>query len=559
MCGSSLGRLSRSGSVPGAILLAPPELKLYRVLTCFHPPQGASVRLVKYFLVVICAGLAATACTDPTGAPSRLSPHSASLVKSDHRPTTYPNSRKYRDAGFRPATGSAGSATISVRSMLGRSGKTEVEVTTGTFDASAPGTLSSVQVKGYDPRGVQLFTSTNNGLTVSTASFPYSNLTRGGQVQVKANVRDVTGSRTDVVTVTDVVHMRPDLAALRIDGPASALMGVPVNFTASIMERNGDLGARASCVLYADGAAVDHADGIWVDAGGVVACAMSHIFTTTGTHALEVRVENVRPGDYDDANNRAAASIQIVQPSEFRAFSFQATSLIENSRSRYVSTLTTLDGIVETWDQTNASQGPHQYASMTGLIEHKLVFPVTMHGEMATNGATINTLDETLATSQPAYWYPVEWGASCGTSFGPSTDLYICTFDSGYLAGTSTIQYDWWGADVRYHSVSYVTYWDPTCANNLCERYIVNDYPQIGPLFTFGQDFQARLSIQGAADATPATAMATVVLSPLIFDYDYADPGCSTTPASMPCYETHVHSTGVSGYTDSGTWPPYTP
>src|ERR1044072_9318138 len=91
------------------------------------------MRLLTSFSVVVGAGLVASACTDPTAVPTRLSPPpSASLTRSSYRPLTYPNSRKYRDAGFHAATGSAGSSTISVRSLLGRSGKTDVEVTTGT-------------------------------------------------------------------------------------------------------------------------------------------------------------------------------------------------------------------------------------------------------------------------------------------------------------------------------------------------------------------------------------------------------------------------------------------
>jgi hypothetical protein len=374
-------------------------------------------------------------------------------------------------------------------------------------------------------------------------------------VQVKAVVRGANGS----VTVNDVVHMRPDLVAQRIDGPTQALIGTPVNFHAFIMERLGDLGARASCVLYVDGTAVDRADGIWVDAGSVVACAMTHIFTAAGAHSLEFRVENVQPGDYDDSNNRATGSISIVQPAEFRAFSLQAHSLVENSWTRYISTLATLEGIEETWDQTISTQGPSQFGSMTGLIERKLTFPVTMHGEMATNGTTVNTLEQTLPTSEPAYWWPVGWEVSCATSFGASTNLYICTFDSGQLAGHSLIQYDWWGADVRYHSVSYVTYWDPTCANNLCERYIVNDYSRTGPMFTFGPDFQGRLSVQGTGDVAPTAAMATVSLPPYSYDYDYSDPGCSTTPVSRSCTETHLHGAGILGYIDFGSWPQYVP
>jgi hypothetical protein len=507
------------------------------------------------FSVVICAGLVAAACADPTGVTSQRSAPSAALAKSVYRTATYPNSRKYRDAGFHPATASAGSATISVRSLLGRSGTTDVEVTTGTFDGGATtGTLSSLQVKGYDPNGVQLFTSTNNGLSGSTASFPYSNLARGSKVQVKANVRSVSSSNTDVVTVSDVGHLRPDLVAVRIEGPPNSLVGWPVTFHAFIMETQGDVGARASCVLYVDGAAADRTDGIWVDAGGLVECKMAHSFSNSGTHAIELRVENVQPGDYDDSNNRVTGSIQIMQPAEFRGFQLSANSIVDNSWSRFIFMQTTVEGIEETWDQTVSSQGASQSGLIMGLIERKLTFPVTMHGEMSTNGTMANMLDVTLATSEPAYWYPVEWGASCGTSFGASTDLYICTFESGVLAGYSTIQYDWTGADIRYHSVSYVTYWDPTCANNLCERYIVNDGTDSRPMVTFGPDFLGRLSIQGAVDAVPTAGMATFPLSPYSYDFDYSDPGCSPTPVSI-CTEGHFHGAGVTGFISFGNWP----
>jgi hypothetical protein len=334
-------------------------------------------------------------------------------------------------------------------------------------------------------------------------------------------------------------------------------VSAPVNFHAFIMERNGDVGARASCVLYVDGAAADRADGIWVDAGGVVACAMTHIFNVTGTHVLEVRVENVRPGDYDDANNRVTASIRIVQPIEFGAYSLQANSIVNNSWTRNISTLTTLAGIEETWDQTTTTKGQFQFASIMGIIPNKLIFPVTLQGEMSTNGTIVNSLNLTHATSEPAYWLP---GASCATSnsYAGGADTYLCTYDSGYLAGYTTVQYDWWGADVRYHSDSYVTSWDPSCAS-LCERYIVNDWTQIGPMFTFGTEFRGRLSVQGSGDVGPATAMATVSLSPYSFDYDYSDPSCATAPVSTSCRESHLHGVGVSGYIDFGSWPPYTP
>lgn len=512
------------------------------------------MRRLTSFSVVIGAGLLAAACTDPTAIQSRLSSPSASFTKSGSRPLTYPNTRKYRDAGFHPATGTAGAATISVQSLLGKSGKTDVEITTGTFDGgAATGSLSSVQVKGYDPKGAQLFTSSNNGLSGSTASFSYSDLTRGSGVQVKANVRSIS-SKTEVVTVSDVVHMRPDLVALRIESQPNGLVGWPVNFHAFIMERLGDVGARASCVLYVDGTAADRSDGIWVDAGGVVECRMAHAFSNAGNHAVELRVENVQPGDYDDANNSATASIHIVEPAEFRGLQMSANSIVDDSWTRFVYINTTPEGIEETWDQTVSSQGQSQSGLMMGLIERKLTFPVTMHGEMATNGTTITTLDATLDTSEPAYWYPPEWGASCGIFVAGNTDVFVCTFESGVLAGFSTIQYDWSGVDVHYHSEAYVTYWDPTCANNLCERYVVDDGTDNSrPLVTFGPDFLARFSIQGAVDAVPTAGTATVTFEPYGYDYDFSN--CSSAPTVLPCTEGHAHGAGLVGSIVLGTWP----
>lgn len=510
------------------------------------------MRLLTSVSVVI-GTFVAIACTDPTAVSTRLSPVPPSLAKSSNRPLTYPNSRKYRDAGFHAASASIGSSTISTRSLLGKNGKTDVEVTTGTFDGgAATGALSSVQVKGYDPRGVQLFTSTNNGLSGSTATFSYSNLTRGSGVQVKANVRRSGSSTTDVVTVSDVVHLRPDLVGLRIDGPAIALIGGPVTFHAFVIERLGDVGARASCVLYVDGTAVDRLDGIWVDAGGNVECRMAHAFNNVGNHAIELRVENVNPGDYDDTNNSATASIQIVQPAEFRGLQLSANEVVDDSWTRFLYTNTTPDGIVETWDQTVSSQGRSQNGLMMGLIDRTLTFPVTMHGEMSTNGTTFTALDVTIATSEPAYWYPPEWGASCGISVGTSSVVDVCTFESGVLGGFSTIQYSWTGADVHYHSEAYVTYWDPTCANNLCERYVVNDGSDSRPLTTFGQDFSARLSVQGGADAVPTTGMATITFEP--YSYDYGFSNCSA-PITLPCGEGHAHGQGVAGSIVLGVWP----
>ena len=515
------------------------------------------MRRFTFVPVVASATVLAIACSDtPTVSAPRRSPALRSASVTSAQLVSYPNAQKYRDAGFHPATGRSGSAAIAVRALLGRSGTTVVEVTTGAFEeGTAPGSLSSVQVKAYSQSGEPFVTRNHNGLSAGAASFPYAGLARGTPIQVQAVARGIDGTRSDVITVADAVHMRPDLVALRLEAPAAAPLGVPVNVVAFVGERHGDLGARSNCVLYVDGAAADRADGIWVDAGGVVACAMTHRFNAAGSHGLEVKVEDVRPGDYDESNNSATATISITEPSAFSTYSLQAYSAVDDSRYRGISRLTLLDGTVETWDQTYTRQGTFQYASINGLIPRPLSFPISLHGEMTTNGATVNTMDVTHASAPYVDW---EQGfCTSSFSFGGGASTYVCVFTSGRLAGYTQVQYDWWGADVRYHSDSYVTSWD--ASGVLHERWIANDWTQVGPMVTFGDDFFGSLSVLGAGDTEPAIASATVPLSPFRDDFDYTDPGCSTTPVSMSCRDDHFHTAGIRGYIDYGSWPPITP
>ncbi len=61
--------------------------------------------------------------------------------------------------------------------------------------------------------------------------------------------------------------------------------------------------SRAACVLSVDGIEADGADPIWVDAGGLVSCAFTHTFETTGTKSLSVQIADPSPSDYDTDNN----------------------------------------------------------------------------------------------------------------------------------------------------------------------------------------------------------------------------------------------------------------
>ena len=218
------------------------------------------------------------------------------------QPSFVPNHIKYKESGIKPATGRSGSATIEARALLGKDNLTAIEVST-----PAPGVIERVQVKRAGADEATNF----NGLDGNTFRAAISGPVMNERIQIQANVSGIDGARMDVVTVETTVGRRPDLSVTGITAAPHAVAGGPVRIAAVIRELNGDTGARASCVLSVAGMDVDRADDIWVDAGDSVSCIFSTPFPTAGEKHFTVRVENIRPGDDDSANDSAGGSMRV--------------------------------------------------------------------------------------------------------------------------------------------------------------------------------------------------------------------------------------------------------
>lgn len=222
----------------------------------------------------------------------------------------------YRNTSVGTAHGRSGSAALSARVLLGRDNVGLLEISTGDLDGPTPaGSIDRAQVKIFDPSNGRLAETDNfRTRTGGYWSHAYPSVVHDQRVQVQANISGIDPRRTDVVTVDAFAKWRPDLHPGGIGAPAQALVGTPVNFVVPVHELNGDLGARADCVLYADGVAIDRSLGIWVDRADVVTCLFRATFATPGVKRIEARVEHVQPADYDDSNNVAFANIEIVDP-----------------------------------------------------------------------------------------------------------------------------------------------------------------------------------------------------------------------------------------------------
>lgn len=265
---------------------------------------------------ILLASTAAAACSDhPTSPTQRLSPTAARFSSAGGNPPLTSNSIKYRQQTVPHQSNRSGSATLTSRALLGKDGNTVLEITTGQLDqAAAPGNIVKLQEKILDTDKELIYTKNFNGLRgpVQTLTFPA--LLRHSYIQTQGNVRDIDPKRTDVVTITERVNLRPDLAVTDLTAPERARPNTDVIIAATVAELNGDVGATDNCVLYVNGVERARIDGQWVADGDAVNCAFRTSFAAVGTYALEVRSENVVPGDWDTANNTASGSIEIVSP-----------------------------------------------------------------------------------------------------------------------------------------------------------------------------------------------------------------------------------------------------
>ncbi|HEX7833708.1 MAG TPA: hypothetical protein VF787_28905 [Thermoanaerobaculia bacterium] len=246
------------------------------------------------------------------------------------------NSVKYKDSGLKPATGRSGSATLQARALVGKDQQIALELTTGSFDpAQSRGNIDKVQLKAKSIGTINDNHLSNDG----TYTVMLTHAGRGETINITAHVSGIDGRRTDVVSVSEVAKLRPDLKVTSLSVPPDVVVGSPTMINATIVELNGETGARATCALRVDGTTVDSASNIWVDAGGVVSCSFLHTFQTAGSARVEVALRNVEPGDYDIVNNTLTKLTNVIAPTQRMArWSGGASEAETHSYSHYQST-----------------------------------------------------------------------------------------------------------------------------------------------------------------------------------------------------------------------------
>lgn len=370
----------------------------------------------------------------------------ALVSADDFRPI--PNTIKYRDSSPN-AKGSAGAASIEVRALFNKDNTTDVELTTAAFEqpGSASATIKNVHIElGGE---VHDFTG-NDGNTFAATGF--TGLGPGAPVTVRANVKDLNGSNENI-NVSTTVKKRPDLAFVWIQSTQHVMVGMPVEVVATIQEQNRQTGARADCVAYLNGIEIDRAENIWVDAGGTVDCVLSPAITEPGWKNILIKLENVRPGDWDLVNNQIYAFTTVhAYDEELNYWNAQARDETFTYFERYSSPYSE-----EMWSSTGWMSSASISASQPELLDPT---NMTMDFSITTDGESFTDLKGMRFTG----WRPGE-DFSCGRAFIGATRATICTmqypWEIGTGRGSTQISASTGNGDVTYYSRYWSVWYDP--------------------------------------------------------------------------------------------------
>lgn len=351
---------------------------------------------------------------------------SAQAVRRATKPVFHPNRVKYSDVGAKPATGRAGSATLEARVTISKDGTSFVEASTGSLDdGTTRGSISKMQVKILPMKSGQPYVQNHagNGSGLWSATIP--GLGRNQQVQLQANIAGADANRTGVVTVTATAKRRPDLAVEAVTAPTRTLAKSRINVVATVSEKNGDVGARSTCVLTIDSRAVDQAAGIWVDAGQTVSCAFQTTIDAVGVHEVGVYVSGVSPLDWDSSNNAASTAVEILPSETPMNYSASFDAQDYTFMSHYKNT--SADGAYHD-EQTESGSRLNRAMSMSSWNgTASFAFPVRVRAALSSGGSSVFDVTKEVAVQEVDSWP----GADCGSMYEGGFYVSVCNYAVG--------------------------------------------------------------------------------------------------------------------------------
>ncbi|MEK7667303.1 MAG: hypothetical protein AAB409_01495, partial [Gemmatimonadota bacterium] len=451
--------------------------------------MGLTYSDARWFRKLVLAGvlLGVAACSEQPTATRPQATFGVSGARGQRDSRLVTSGARYSDTSVKPATGRSGSAAVTAQAIWGGDGITELVVTpyraSDVTFSERWGCIEKVQVKLFSAAGRLLWSRNFNNLNlVSGASYlmSFADAPLGTRFQVQTNVKCIDNRRTDVVTAGPTVIRRTDPSVTALHLPNSALTDFPVSVTATVRELSGQLGATGTCNLYIDGSLSQSIGGVWVDAGGTVACAFALRFSTPGVRTIEVRFERSVPRDDDRSNNSASGTLPIVVPTPVQPSEPPSDpGLPATPPQPFGGSAQVYDDTVSSWDSlaysyrlfaspytltdsavfTYTVHGNEQSALLTGVIYEQIPPYLTRLVVSQVSGAvayhSLNLIGVVLGEESG-------FGSQCLTSLAPEVVLSICSYEPTTTAplGFTMVSYQRTAASAVYLSSAYMATFD---------------------------------------------------------------------------------------------------
>jgi hypothetical protein len=448
----------------------------------------------------------------------------------------HPNTEKYADTSLKPAKGRTGDATIEAQALRGKDGITELTITSN-------GSLDKVQIK----IGETTTNFTNSGSSFTTH---LNGLPRYTPIAIQANVSGADAARTGVVSVTEKVKNRPELAVQYVQRPPHALAGAPAHIVADVGEMYGDTGARTDCVLVKDGVEIDRAEDIWVNADGIVACEFATVFPAgTGVaENLQVKLDNTVPADYDESSNISEPfSIKVydslAQIDQWHAFAMDIeTNDYTLNRSSF-------------GESVNRSFGQRSDLLFHAFFRRDEPNVPSLRASMK---ITTDTMSWPIFDSQDIWldtMPPDDWGwykQQCAMGWVGDRGSYVRTCN---INSTMDGQYSFFTFNLRSGDVTYVSHgWQSWYANGAPAYYWFWNYRDVyGSGFRIGNTVDFDVQISDGTNMWAVQTTVTPVTTSSSWDYPYT---CYTYPDNIwGCAESSGSWLKKEGWTFGGPTP----
>lgn len=477
------------------------------------------------FGALLLIAIAATGCDDPLR-PDRVDatadPHAADGAigfTGSEGPDLISNRIRYRDTGWRPTTGRTGAAYLQARALLASDGSATLDVTTGDFNGWwSSGTLTNVQVKLLDDEGEAIWSRAHQSPDTSMASYALPGAGAGTAVRVQGTIQEIGSARTGVVSLTEIVRRRPDLAVTALMLPERTRLRAPTLVEAVVEERNGEMGAEATCAAYVDGTRQDWMPWIWVDAGGAVTCAFAVVFREPGTRTVRVVVEDVNPGDWDQSNNAMEGTVEVEDRVEFDWWAGAFADVDPFSFSwRSEFRVTDAAGMV-LYEEAylDEASGQTQHAYVNGWMPARVSFPLdAIYLGQETGGRVLHS--QTLTDLEPSWrWEDEYFAEACISGWGRSPTvgylyLLLCSgyarMPDGTLDEWTWVDYGRNAGEVTYHSEGYSRYFDEVTGEEFYYSWNYDDSWSEPGLVPYGPDYTLDVRVTDRGSEYPIHAV----------------------------------------------------